>query len=127
MSIGGRTAKVVAAAAFATGIFGLNAAPASAAFGTWYVYQGDDYAVWYGGTGFVGACDMEADGHSVYAKFFDGQDSILTVWDTNGSRAGCGNAGQDVVTYNARFKVCESVTGPDWCSPWRYMSDGHLE
>jgi hypothetical protein len=126
ISIGRKTAKAGAAAALALGVIGLNASPALAD-GTWYIYQGDDYAVWYAGDdGFLGACDMEADGHGVYGVFDNGHGGSLTVSDTNGSAAGCGNSSLDHNWSTAKFKVCESITGPDLCSKWRYPWDGHL-
>jgi hypothetical protein len=106
-------AKAASVTAFTLGVIVLADAPAFAS--TWYVYQGDDYAVVNTHDGWVAACDMETDGHSVYGVFQQGGGS-LTKYDSNGSAAGCGNA---TFTGVVRFKVCEAVVGPDWCSGWR--------
>lgn len=65
----------------------------------------------------VSACDNEADGHGVYVEV-DWTDAAQneTVGDGNGSAAGCGTVRYLDAPY--RYRVCESVTGPDYCSSW---------
>lgn len=115
MSTSRTMARIGTALAVTLGLGLTLAAPASAV--TRYVYEGDDYALHRDNDGFLGVCDMERDGNAVYGVFEIPGSQSQTVRDGNGSAAGCGNNYNYSVT---RFKVCEELVGPDWCSGWRY-------
>ncbi|MDI1464681.1 hypothetical protein QEZ54_27290 [Catellatospora sp. KI3] len=102
-------------------------APAAAANVT--VTQGDDRAsvnradnLWYE------VCDREEDGNGVYGSFWIPNVTTFTVWDTNGSQAGCANGYLPAIFagYTGSFRVCEddwgaegSMTGGDSCSQYK--------
>ena len=106
--------RIVGAAALALGLGTLTATSASAS--TWWTYQGDDYAQYTDSNGFIGVCDMEQDGHTVFGEFYRTNGTKITVTDRNGSSGGCGN---DYVTGVYTFRVCEAFTGYDYCSRWQ--------
>ncbi len=102
----------------AVGLSTLAIAPASARDVD--VSQGDDYAYLdqLGSKDRVGVCDIERDGHGVYVKVWldNGYDEFS---DGNGSATGCST--RDYGAYSVdSIEVCESVTGPDWCSDRKY-------
>jgi hypothetical protein len=94
-----------------------SAAPASAALVR--VFERSDYASWDTANGWVEVCDMEEDGNAVYAQFYYSTTSYATVYDDNGSQAGCGNT---YVSPSYKFRVCEDFAGPDWCSDWAHLT-----
>jgi hypothetical protein len=78
-------------------------------------YQGDDYAC-TDEAGYLWVCDVERDGHSVYAEYRTNSEHGY-AYDQNGSTDPC-------TFYNPagkvqEFRVCEEVWGPDWCGDWR--------
>lgn len=75
--------------------------------------HGDDYA--FASSYQVWVCDMERDGNGVYADVVLANGSHLSIWDDNGSQAGCSTA--QFGSRIARFRVCEDHVG---CSGWAY-------
>jgi hypothetical protein len=74
--------------------------------------QGDDYAE-IDENGNLKVCDLEQDGHGVYAEW-QSNSGTGYAWDTNGSKSPCSTYGP-VVT----FRVCESINWfPDPCGEW---------
>jgi hypothetical protein len=98
--------------AMAVGPLMLAATPAFAAT----VYEGSDYAYNSGTT--LYACDREQDGNGVYAEYWGSGSVHGTVWDGNGSSAGCGYA---TIGTLASFRVCEDDLGSDTCSSRVYL------
>ncbi|MYU21267.1 hypothetical protein [Streptomyces sp. SID8352] len=79
------------------------------------VTQGSDYAVYDYDTKTLSVCDMESDGHWVYALYEKTSDSkALKLVDDNGSDAGCASVSGSVY----RFRVCEDDMFGDSCSEW---------
>jgi hypothetical protein len=100
---------VAAALLVVVGVFMASTGPASAAppIST----QGDDYA-FINSSGNLVVCDVEADGHGVYAEWRTASGTGL-AWDHNGSKSPCYEYGPV-----REFRVCEDVWGPDWCGDW---------
>jgi hypothetical protein len=89
---------------------------ASAAITT--VYHGDDYARFWHSSQNLYACDETADGHGVYAKYWDGN-KTGTITDADGSAGGCS---WDNVGSIDSFKVCHRINNlPDQCSGRVYV------
>lgn len=104
--------------ALTTVVLGFSVAAAAPAFAAdMRVEQGDDFATMVRFDPFdeVEVCDREADGHGVYVKVLlnDGYDEF---GDGNGSASPC--AYRDYGSLVENIMVCETVTGPDWCSDW---------
>lgn len=78
-------------------------------------YQGDDYAC-TDEHGYLWTCDVERDGHSVYAEYRTGSEHDY-YYDGNGSTAPCYFFNPEGKVLE--FRVCEEVWGPDWCGDWR--------
>lgn len=113
-------ARLGAVAAATAGLVVALSTPAHAYIAR--AYQGDDYASvgedhWY-----VEVCDMEQDGRSVYGEFTT-TGGWFTVWDTNGSAAGCGNDTSPNLNRITSVRVCEQRPKPpfpsDACSDWK--------
>lgn len=83
------------------------------------IYQGSDDAAYHPYSRRQFACDHEADGHTVYAEYWTPSGGHGKVSDGNGSASGCGGVGADVW----KFRVCEDVVGPNWCSDLIYTWD----
>ncbi|KUO09809.1 hypothetical protein AQJ58_22410 [Streptomyces sp. DSM 15324] len=84
------------------------------------VTQGDDYAYLYQNSWYdiVYVCDVEADGHGVYVKVWK-ESGYDEFGDANGSASPCSSRSYSIGDVTS-IQVCESVTGPDWCSDRRY-------
>jgi hypothetical protein len=83
----------------------------------WQAKEGADYAGVGNNKRFIGACDMERDGNTVYAEYYVGGDVGLSrIEDTNGSQAGCRSTTTRLNI--AVFRVCEDDIGSNTCSDW---------
>lgn len=83
------------------------------------IYQGSDDAAYHPYSNRQFVCDHERDGHSVYAEYWTSSGGHGKVTDANGSASHCGGVGADVW----KFRVCEDVVGPNWCSDVVYTWD----
>ncbi len=94
----------------------LTAAPAYALH---TVYQGSDYAETTGDHTGIWACDREADGHGVWADWYDyGLTYYAGLVDANGSQPGC--TFKDIYPKKImKFRVCERYVA---CSGWMYTT-----
>lgn len=91
----------------------LMVSPAQAASAK--VYHGSDYGAADNYTGT--ACDMEADGHGVYAEFVLANGNQVSLNDGNGSASGCGE--NNYSSKISKVRVCERTVG---CSSWKNTS-----
>jgi hypothetical protein len=103
----------LATMAFVLIIFALTSAPASAHWSA--VEQGADYAVTKGDhkSGYV--CDVEPDGHTVVANWFD-KDGYVVGIEEDGGDANC-----DEITFDGKayeVQVCEWSGNTSWCTDY---------
>jgi hypothetical protein len=92
----------------------LTAAPAYALH---TAYQGSDYAETTGDHAGIWACDKEADGHGVWAEYYDFTLRLYpALVDPNGSKPGCAFSDIDPQRIY-QFRVCERYVA---CSGWKY-------